>query len=115
LSAALGILSTAAINNAWGLELWNPWGLMDAILTRYWSGTTRFAIFLASFAWSFTILGTNIAANMIPFGADATMLMPRYITIPRGQVIVALLAFAVVPWKVSEEISRVQPRVSQAC
>jgi len=100
LSAALGILSTAAINNAWGLELWNPWGLMDAILTRYWSGTTRFAIFLASFAWSFTILGTNIAANMIPFGADATMLMPRYITIPRGQVIVALLAFAVVPWKI---------------
>jgi NCS1 family nucleobase:cation symporter-1 len=113
LSAALGILSTAAINNAWGLELWNPWGLMDAILTRYWSGTTRFAIFLASFAWSFTILGTNIAANMIPFGADATMLLPRYITIPRGQVIVALLAFAVVPWKVSEVVSTQKFRVIQ--
>jgi NCS1 family nucleobase:cation symporter-1 len=25
LSASLGILSTAAINNAWGLELWNQW------------------------------------------------------------------------------------------
>jgi NCS1 family nucleobase:cation symporter-1 len=74
---------------------------MDAILDRYWSGTTRFAIFLASFAWSFTILGTNIAANMIPFGADASMLLPRYINIPRGQILVALLAFAVVPWKVS--------------
>jgi len=100
LSASLGILSTAAINNAWGLELWNPWDLMDSILTRYWSGSTRFAIFLASFAWSFTILGTNIAANMIPFGSDSTMLLPRYITIPRGQVIVSLLAFAVVPWKI---------------
>lgn len=38
---------------------------------------------------------------MIPFGSDSTMLLPKYITIPRGQVIVSLLAFAVVPWKVS--------------
>lgn len=28
LSASLGILSTAAINNAWGLELWNQWDLI---------------------------------------------------------------------------------------
>jgi len=100
LSAALGILSTAAINNAWGLELWNQWDLLDSILTRYWSGSTRFAVFLAAFAWSFTILGTNIAANMIPFGADSTMLLPKYITIPRGQFIVSVLAFAIVPWKI---------------
>lgn len=46
LSASLGILATAAINNAWGLELWNQWDLLDAIMDRYWSGSTRFACLL---------------------------------------------------------------------
>jgi NCS1 family nucleobase:cation symporter-1 len=100
LSATLGILSTAAINNAWGLELWNQWDLLDAIMTRYWSGTTRFAVFLCAAGWTLSILGTNIAANMIPFGSDSSMLLPRFITIPRGQFIVLVLSYAICPWKI---------------
>jgi len=104
-SASLGILSTAAINNSWGLNLWNPWDLLEAILDRYWSGTTRFAIFLLAFCWMVSLLGTNIAANMIPFGSDSSMLLPRYITIPRGQYIVEFLAFAICPWKILSSAS----------
>ncbi|KAF7944085.1 hypothetical protein EAE96_010495 [Botrytis aclada] len=100
LSATFGILATAAINNNWGLEIWNPWDLLSAILDRYWSGSTRFAIFLLAFCWMVSILGTNIAANMIPFGADSTMLFPRFLTIPRGQYVVEFLAFAICPWKI---------------
>jgi NCS1 family nucleobase:cation symporter-1 len=100
LSASLGILATAAINNTWGLDLWNPWDLSGAILDRYWSASTRFAIFLSAFTWMVSILGTNIAANMIPFGSDSTLLLPRYFTIPRGQFLVEFLAFAICPWKI---------------
>lgn len=100
LSASLGILSTAAINNAWGLQLWNQWDLFDAIMNRYWSGSTRFAVFLGASAWTISILGTNIAANMIPFGSDSSMLFPRFITIPRGQFLVLCLSFAICPWKI---------------
>jgi nucleobase:cation symporter-1, NCS1 family len=100
LSASLGILSTSAINNVWGLQLWNQWDLLDAIMDRYWSGSTRFAVFLSAFCWMISFLGTNIAANMIPFGSDSAMLAPRYITIPRGQLIIEFLAFAICPWKI---------------
>ncbi|KAI9641435.1 hypothetical protein NHQ30_010242 [Ciborinia camelliae] len=100
LSATFGILATAAINNNWGLDLWNPWDLLGAILDRYWSGSTRFAVLLLAFCWMVSILGTNIAANMIPFGADSTMLFPRYLTIPRGQYVVEFLAFVICPWKI---------------
>ena len=100
LSASLGILATAAINNSWGLQLWNPWDLLSAILDKYWDAGTRTAIFLAAFCWMFSILGTNIAANMIPFGSDVTLLFPKYLTIPRGQYLVEFLAFAICPWKI---------------
>jgi len=100
LSATLGILSTAAMNNKWGTQLWNQWDLLDAIMDHYWSGSTRFAVFLAASAWTLSILGTNIAANMIPFGSDSSMLFPRLITIPRGQFLVLCLSFAICPWKI---------------
>ena len=66
ISATFGILSTSAINNAWGLELWNPWDLLDAIMTRYPTSGVRFAIFLCASFWALLVLGTNIVANMIP-------------------------------------------------
>ncbi|KAH8881722.1 allantoin [Thozetella sp. PMI_491] len=102
LSASLGILSTAAINNTWGLEvpLWNPWDLLSAILDRYWTSGARAGIFFCAFCWMISILGTNIAANMIPFGSDVTLLMPKIFTIPRGQYLVEFLAFAICPWKI---------------
>ncbi|RAH68344.1 nucleobase cation symporter-1 family protein [Aspergillus aculeatinus CBS 121060] len=100
LSASLGILATSAINNKYGTSIWNQWDLMEFILDRYWSGTTRFAVFLAAFAWLVQILGTNVAANMISFGADSSMLFPRFINMRRGQYIVHTLAWAVCPWEI---------------
>lgn len=64
LSASLGILATAAINNAWGTALWNQWDLLDAILDHYWSAGARTGVFLAAAGWTVSILGTNVAANM---------------------------------------------------
>ena len=54
----------------------------------------------ADAARTLSILGTNIAANMIPFGSDSSMLFPRLITIPRGQFLVLCLSFAICPWKI---------------
>jgi NCS1 family nucleobase:cation symporter-1 len=78
---------------------------LGAILDRYWSGSTRFAVFLSAFTWMVSILGTNIAANMIPFGSDSSMLVPRFLTIPRGQYLVEFLAFAICPWKILSSAS----------
>lgn len=100
LSATFGILATAGINRQWGLELWNPWDLLDEIQTRNNHPGARFAIFLAAFCWMIGILGTNIACNMIPFGSDSALLVPRFIDMRRGFFIVEFLAYAIVPWKI---------------
>ncbi len=69
-------------------------------MTRYPTSGVRFAIFLCASFWALLILGTNVAANMIPFGSDSTLLLPRYINITRGQFLGLLLAWAVCPWKI---------------
>ncbi|KAF4630035.1 hypothetical protein G7Y89_g8107 [Cudoniella acicularis] len=100
IAASFGILSTAAINNAWGLKLWNQWDLLTAILNRYPTHSVRFAVFLCALMWTILVLGTNIAANMIPLGADLAMLLPRYMNMVRGQVAGLFLAWAICPWNI---------------
>lgn len=51
------------------------------------------------------ILGTNIACNMIPFGSDVSLLIPRYVDMRRGFFIVEFLGYAIVPWKILSSAS----------
>lgn len=64
------------------------------------SPSLRAIVFLASFAFAVAILGTNVAANSLPFGSDIAGLLLRWISIRRGQVLCALLTFPIVPWKI---------------
>jgi NCS1 family nucleobase:cation symporter-1 len=99
-AATLGILATSAINNVWGLELWNQWDLLSAIMVRYPRADVKFAVFLCAFFWAVLVMATNIAANMIAFGSDSSMLCPRYINMTRGQFLGLVLAWAMCPWKI---------------
>lgn len=96
---SLGLMATSSMQGAYGKAYWNMWDLNDAILDHNWNATARFGIFLVSFSYLFSVFGTNLGANSIPFGADMTGLFPRYLTIRRGQVLCALLGVALVPWK----------------
>lgn len=100
LSAVFGILSTSAINHSWGLKLWNQWDLLTAILDRYPHSSARFAVFLCAACWALLAMGTNVASNMIAFGSDCSMLLPRYLDMRRGQILVLLLAWPIFPWKI---------------
>ncbi|KAF2243068.1 NCS1 nucleoside transporter [Trematosphaeria pertusa] len=95
----LGLATTSSIQGAYGKAYWNMWDLNNAILDHNWNPTARFGIFLVSFSYLFSVFGTNLGANSIPFGADMTGLFPKYLTIRRGQVLCAFLGVALVPWK----------------
>lgn len=78
---------------------------MNAILDHYWNPGARFAIALCAFAWTFYFLGVNVSSNALPFGSDATMLLPKYLTIPRGQFLATFLTWGLVPWKIEASAS----------
>jgi cytosine/uracil/thiamine/allantoin permease len=73
--------------------------LNEAILNWHWAPAGRAGIFLVSFTYLLTVFGMNIGANSIPFGADMNGLLPKLLTIRRGQVLCAVLSVCFVPWE----------------
>ncbi|THY18057.1 hypothetical protein D6D01_07354 [Aureobasidium pullulans] len=92
--------TTAAATNVLGKSFWNVWDLYGAILDQYWSPGARAGMVFASFGMMLAVLVTNAGSNSLPVGADLTGIWPRWLTIVRGQVICALLAPLLVPWKI---------------
>ncbi|RDW75296.1 hypothetical protein BP6252_06438 [Coleophoma cylindrospora] len=98
--AAFGIITTSAVKNMYGTAYWNPYDLLNGILSESYSSRSRAGVFFASAAFAFATLGTSIACNITPFAADVTCLAPRYVNIIRGQFICLIVAFAIVPWRI---------------
>ncbi|KAH8884067.1 allantoin permease [Thozetella sp. PMI_491] len=98
--AAFGIISTSAVMNLYGEAYWNPYDLLNGILDRSYTSSARAGVFFASASFAFATLGTSIACNIIPFAADATCLLPKYLNIIRGQFLCLIVSFAIVPWRI---------------
>ncbi|KAJ4288686.1 hypothetical protein N0V90_011923 [Kalmusia sp. IMI 367209] len=96
----LGTATTAAATNVLGKSYWNVWDLYDAILDQYWGPGARVGMVFASFGMMLAVLITNAGSNSLPVGADLTGIFPGWLTIVRGQVLCAILAPLLVPWKI---------------
>ncbi|KAK4868277.1 hypothetical protein LT330_006999 [Penicillium expansum] len=101
----LGMVITAAGYKQFGEAYWNMWDLYSSILDHYWGPGTRTVVFLGAGIQAFATIATNLTSNSIPVGCDLAGLFPRYITIVRGQVLCFLLAWVVVPWKLTYSAS----------
>ena len=91
--AFIGIAATSAGQQHYGVLDWNP-----ANLISNWPN--RSCKFFAGFAFSLAALGVNISANSLSAANDLAALAPSYINIRRGQLICALIAWVMVPWKI---------------
>lgn len=91
--AFIGIACTSAGEAHYGSLDWNP-----ATLIANWPN--RSCQFFAGFAFSLAALGINISANSLSAANDLAALFPSYINIRRGQLICALIAWVMVPWKI---------------
>ncbi|KAJ5804915.1 hypothetical protein N7474_010802 [Penicillium riverlandense] len=73
-----------------------PWD--PNVLISLWSN--RSCRFFGAFSFALAALGSNISANSLAAANDFTALAPLFLNIRRGQVLCALLAWALVPWKI---------------
>lgn len=93
--AFIGIAASSAGQVKYGLDT-IPWDPMTLI--SYWE--SRACRFFAAFGFAVACLGVNISANSLSAANDFTALAPRFINIRRGQLLCAVLSWALVPWKI---------------
>jgi NCS1 nucleoside transporter family len=93
--AFIGVASSSA-----GQTLYNlaeiPWD--PNVLMSYWEN--RACRFFGAFTFALASLGVNIAANSLSAANDFAALAPGYLNIRRGQMLCALFAWVLVPWKI---------------
>ncbi|KAL1591312.1 hypothetical protein SLS60_012095 [Paraconiothyrium brasiliense] len=89
----IGIASSSAGAARYGTLEWDPMALIS-----HWS--SRSCRFFAAFSFALAALGVNISANSLSAANDLAALFPRYVNIRRGQLLCALIAWALVPWKI---------------
>lgn len=58
--------------------------------------------FFGAASFAIASLGVNISANSLSAANDFTALAPQVLNIRRGQILCALLSWALVPWKILE-------------
>ena len=79
-----------------------PWD--PTVLISNWPN--RACRFFAAASFALASLGVNISANSISAANDLMALAPGFFNIRRGQVLCALLAWCLVPWKILESADR---------
>ncbi|KAI6964289.1 hypothetical protein D0869_02466 [Hortaea werneckii] len=99
LTELLGAVMAASSQVIYGELQWNP---LKVILM--WDD--RAAKFFGGLLFAFANIMTNVAGNSVPFGNDLMGLFPKWINIRRGQIICAVLGFAICPWLIQAKADR---------
>lgn len=86
--------SSAAIPN-----LWNPPIIIEQWLIQNYNARSRCATFFAALGFLISTLGLNTIDNGISGGMDLAGILPKYINIRRGAVIIAIISIAIQPWQ----------------
>lgn len=75
-----------------------PWDPNELI--SHWPN--RACRFFGAASFAIASLGVNISANSLSAANDFTALAPQVLNIRRGQILCAVLSWALVPWKILE-------------
>lgn len=91
--AFIGIAASSAGAVKYGELQWDPMALIA-------NWPSRAARFFAAFSFALAALGVNISANSLSAANDLTAMFPQFVNIRRGQLLCAVLCWALVPWKI---------------
>lgn len=97
ITCLIGILVSSASTLLFGETYWDPTDVLSQFLSSNTTGT-RVGVFFIALGFAIAQAGTNIAANSISAGTDATALLPRFMSIRRGGFMCAVIGFAICPW-----------------
>ena len=99
LTELLGTVMAASVQVIYGRVEWNP---LNAV--SLWDN--RAGKFFAGLLFAFANIITNVAGNSVPFANYLMGLLPKVINIRRGQIVCAILGFAICLWLIQAKAER---------
>lgn len=99
LTALVGIISTTALNSAYGILQWNPLIALQIVQASNYSAACRAGTFFAGLGLLSVTVFVNYTQNCVSSGMDVAMLLPRFITQRRGAIIFSILGVLAQPWR----------------
>ncbi|RDW57166.1 hypothetical protein BP6252_13814 [Coleophoma cylindrospora] len=99
LTATLGTFATSAFYAKFGQLLWTPLTMLAYIQETSYTPGCRAGTFFAGVGFLTNLIYINIVQNTLSFGMDFAGVMPKYISMTRGAMIVTVVAIACNPWR----------------
>ena len=99
LTTLIGIISTTALYEAYGILQWNPLIALQQVQATNYSATCRAGTFFAGVGLLSVTIFVNYTQNCVSSGMDVAMLAPKYITQRRGAIIFSILGVLANPWR----------------
>ncbi|KAI5814656.1 permease for cytosine/purines, uracil, thiamine, allantoin-domain-containing protein [Pyronema omphalodes] len=99
LTALIGIVVTSATSDFLGKKVWQPILLLTYIQKHDYSAAIRAGTFFAGFGWFVSQLSINVIHNSVAAGMDLSAMIPEYINVRRGAIIMAVIGIVINPWR----------------
>lgn len=99
LTALVGIISTSALAERYGMLQWNPLIMLQWIQQNNYTATCRAGTFFVGIGLLSVTVFVNYTQNCVSSGMDVAMMVPRYITQRRGAIIFSMLGVLANPWR----------------
>jgi cytosine/uracil/thiamine/allantoin permease len=104
-TALCGVIITSATKEIYGEYFWNPFELLLHIQSVSLTPAARAGTFFAGLAFLASQMALCIVLNAISTGMDMAALCPRWINIRRGCYILTLIAVAICPWNLVNQVT----------
>lgn len=104
-TALCGVIITSATEKIYGEYFWNPFELLLHIQAVSLTPAARAGTFFAGLAFLASQMALCIVLNAISTGMDMAALCPRWINIRRGCYILTVIAVAICPWNLVNQVT----------
>ncbi|PMD38368.1 hypothetical protein L207DRAFT_585270 [Hyaloscypha variabilis F] len=93
----VGTFTTTAFYSKYGTVLWTPLDMLAFIQETHYAPACRAGTFFASIGLLTSLIYINIVQNTLSFGMDFASVLPKYILMKRGSMIVVIVSIACNP------------------
>ena len=97
LTAVVGTFTTTAFYSKYGTVLWTPLDMLAFIQETHYAPACRAGTFFAGIGLLTSLIYINIVQNTLSFGMDFASVLPKYILMKRGSMIVVIVSIACNP------------------